>query len=89
MGASRTGIVNARPTGLGGRVDMLIAEKWRLDLGLSESTILTVISEAMARKRDGPPSTFKYFTQVTRGKNLMNRADAIGGALGRQVHVQF
>lgn len=62
MGAPSSGIVNARPTALGGRVDMMIADKWMNDLGLSEATILTVIREIAADKRDGPPSSFKYFT---------------------------
>lgn len=62
MGVDPSGMANARPTVLGGRVDMEIVGRWANDLGLSNATVLAVINETMATKRDGPPSTFRYFT---------------------------
>ena len=62
MGADPSGTVNTRPTSLGSRVDMTLAERWKTDLNLSEDTILAVVNETMAQKRDGPPTTFRYFT---------------------------
>lgn len=64
MGADPSGIVNARPTSLGSRIDMLIAGKWETDLGLSRPVILDVIRDRMSRKSDGPPASFKYFTPM-------------------------
>lgn len=53
-----------RPNGKihGDRADMIEAERWTNDLGLSLEEQLTVITEVMARKRDGAPNSFKYFT---------------------------
>lgn len=48
---------------LGGAADMLEAKRWA-ELGLSEAEQIAVIAEAMAKKRDGPPMSFKYFTQA-------------------------
>ncbi|MDO5643636.1 MAG: hypothetical protein Q4G26_14780, partial [Paracoccus sp. (in: a-proteobacteria)] len=62
IGANSSGIINGRPTSLGGRADMAVVSKWADDLKLSKATIITVINETMAHKRDGPPSTFRYFT---------------------------
>lgn len=64
MGSDASGIVNARPTTLGSRIDMTLAERWQRDLGLDRPTILTVIRETMARKTDGPPSSFRYFDKA-------------------------
>lgn len=46
---------------LGGRADMAEAARWRDELGLTEAEVLTVVGEVMARKRDGPPKSFRYF----------------------------
>ncbi|WP_417606027.1 hypothetical protein [Primorskyibacter flagellatus] len=52
-------------TGHGGRrigrqEDMTHAAAWS-ELGLSEAEQITVVLEVMASKRDGPPSSFKFF----------------------------
>jgi uncharacterized protein YdaU (DUF1376 family) len=54
-------IVTTGGKSLGGAADMLEARRWA-ELGLSEAEQIAVIAEAMARKRDGPPMSFKYFT---------------------------
>jgi uncharacterized protein YdaU (DUF1376 family) len=41
--------------------DMREAQRWQSDLGLTLAEILDVIRETMARKRDGPPTSFAYF----------------------------
>lgn len=46
---------------LGTRADMHAVARWRADLGLDDQTILAVIADAMARKRDGPPARLTYF----------------------------
>lgn len=40
---------------------MRVAESWRSELHLSEATILAVINEVIAQKRDGPPKSLRYF----------------------------
>ena len=61
MGTDPFRTEHAKPTRLGGVVDMRVAESWRSELHLSEATILAVINEVMAQKRDGPPNSFRYF----------------------------
>ncbi len=64
MGHHPTGITaNGRIVGNAG--DMAERNRWS-DLGLSHSQQIDVISEVMARKRDGPPLSFKYFTDAMR-----------------------
>lgn len=46
----------------GNQTDMLEARRWKDELGLSIDDQVSVISEVMGRKADGPPSAFKYFT---------------------------
>lgn len=48
---------------LGSQIDMAWVEKWKADLALSDDEIVDVIREVMARKFDGPPSSFKYFNE--------------------------
>jgi hypothetical protein len=59
------------PTGMtaSGRIvgspgDMLEAGRWQRDLGFDEATILDVVKHVCATKRDGPPTSFAYFTQA-------------------------
>lgn len=47
---------------IGTRADMAEADRWQTDLRLSEESCLAVVSEVMAKKRDGPPKSFSYFT---------------------------
>lgn len=56
-----SGLTGPNGTVLGTRADMLAVERWRSDLGLDDRTILAVVRDAMARKRDGPPSRLTYF----------------------------
>lgn len=49
---------------LGTQADMLEARRWFTDLKLSPAEVLSVVSEAMQRKPDGPPSRFSYFTKA-------------------------
>ena len=49
---------------LGSRIDMDRAARWQTDLGLDHDTIVAVVSEAMAGKRDGPPYRFAYFDKA-------------------------
>lgn len=48
---------------LGGRADMAHVERWRA-LGIADEEQRLVVSEVMARKRNGPPSSFGYFDQA-------------------------
>ena len=47
---------------LGNMADMQEAQRWQRDLHLSADEIVQVIREVMAKKTDGPPSTFRYFS---------------------------
>lgn len=49
---------------LGTQADMMVAHKWRAELGLTEAEIIAEITEVIARKTDGPPSRFNYFTSA-------------------------
>jgi len=49
---------------LGNRTDMAEVERW-LDLpGITVPVVLEEVRRIMARKRDGPPSNFKFFTSA-------------------------
>ena len=54
------------PTGkiLGTFQDMTIANRWKDDLGLTDSEIVTIVGEVMRAKPDGPPASFRYFDQA-------------------------
>lgn len=54
-------IVSTGGKSIGGQADMIEVQRWS-DLGVSESEQIAVITEAIAKKRDGPPMSFKYFT---------------------------
>lgn len=47
---------------LGSPGDMVHAVRWRDDLGLTLDEQIAVIRDVMARKPDGPPARFSYFT---------------------------
>lgn len=59
-----SGITGRGGAVLGSRIDMDRAQRWQADLGLTECDVITVISEAVARKRDGPPGSFAYFDKA-------------------------
>lgn len=56
----------AGPNGnmLGTMADMERVSMWRSDLGLTEDTIVTIVAETIAKKRDGPPNRFTYFDKA-------------------------
>lgn len=61
MGLDRSGILG--PTGkvIGNPADMAILSQWLALPAMNLDQVCAVIREVMANKRDGPPSTFKYF----------------------------
>ncbi|WPY95620.1 hypothetical protein T8T21_05715 [Limimaricola variabilis] len=56
-----SGIIGPNARQIGTEIDMAIARRWAVDLGLTLDQQLTVIGEVMARKPDGPPNSFKFF----------------------------
>ncbi len=64
MGVDPSGLLGANGKVIGQRLDLETADRWERDLGLSRDAILTVIRETIARKRDGPPASFRYFTRA-------------------------
>lgn len=73
---------------VGSAGEMQQVARWRVDLGLSQAEILTVIGEVMNRKRDGPPNSLKYFTeamqQFAATKNQPKLQTIDGGRHGKQ-----
>ena len=59
-----SGMISPNGRMIGGIVDMRIAGAWVDDLGLTQGEIVEVIRDVMARKSDGPPTTFKYFDKA-------------------------
>lgn len=58
-------------TGIGGRqigtqADMIEGRKWITDLGLTEAEVIAEVTRIISGKRDGPPSSFRYFTNAMR-----------------------
>jgi len=56
-------------TGHGGQMlgtasDMLVVSRWKSDLQMTDDEIITVATEVMARKPDGPPNGFSYFSKA-------------------------
>ena len=51
---------------VGGKVDFTEFDKARTDLGLSEQEAVEVVKETASRKRDGPASSLRYFTDPLR-----------------------
>lgn len=64
MGVSTSGLTGQGGKQICSRVDMELAERWQRDLGLTRDAILIVIRETMDAKRDGPPSTLRYFDKA-------------------------
>lgn len=58
---SVSGIIGPNGRQIGTEIDMAIARRWSVELGLTLDQVLTVIAETMARKPDGPPNSFKFF----------------------------
>jgi hypothetical protein len=62
MGADPvSGLVGPNGRQIGGLADMHTAGAWLDDLGLTEGEVMAIIAEVMAKKHDGPPSSFRYF----------------------------
>lgn len=63
MGHDKSGML---PSGkqVGGRSDMMQYQRWREELGLDVDEIADVVREVVAGKRDGPPTSFRYFTSA-------------------------
>lgn len=59
-----SGLIGPCGRAIGGIVDMRIAGAWVDDLKLTQDEIVEVIRDVMARKTDGPPTTFKYFDKA-------------------------
>ncbi|GGX63134.1 hypothetical protein GCM10007385_35330 [Tateyamaria omphalii] len=56
-------------TGHGGQMlgtasDMLVVSRWKSDLQMTDDEIVTVAAEVIARKPDGPPNGFSYFSKA-------------------------
>lgn len=64
MGVDPSGLTGPSGKVIGQRADLDLADRWEAELGLSREAILIVIRETMQAKRDGPPSTFRYFTKA-------------------------
>lgn len=62
IGVDRSGLTGRGGRILGNQSDMFEARRWATDLGLTEAEQLDLIREIIARKTDGPPGTFKFFT---------------------------
>lgn len=62
MGHDPTGMT-ATGKIVGSPKDMLEVIAWK-NLGLDETTILALVTHITAEKRDGPPTTFRYFSQA-------------------------
>lgn len=64
MGIDRSGVLG--PTGkiIGTPADMAILNQWMALPAMNLDQVCAVIREVMAKKRDGPPTTFKYFNRA-------------------------
>lgn len=81
MGHNKSG-VTATGRMVGSQADMLIYEKWKTDLKLSHQEICQQVTETMAKKHDGPPISYKYFTsqmQKLAGHKKSPKLNAIEG----------
>ncbi|WP_312526747.1 helix-turn-helix domain-containing protein [Paracoccus sp. (in: a-proteobacteria)] len=61
MGVGPDGIVGPSRF-IGSVADMATAAQWEDSLKLDRPTIIAVLTETIAGKRDGPPKSFRYFT---------------------------
>lgn len=61
MGVGSDGIVGPSRF-IGSVADMATAAQWEDSLKLDRPTIIAVLTETIAGKRDGPPKSFRYFT---------------------------
>lgn len=60
-----TGLTGPNCNPLGNRHDMDEVSRWQA-LGLTDDQIVEVVTETMAKKRDGPPDRFTYFEKPMR-----------------------
>ncbi|WYK05463.1 DUF1376 domain-containing protein [Cereibacter sphaeroides f. sp. denitrificans] len=56
-----SGLIGPGGRQIGTRADMEEVARWAAMPGIGEAEILSVVTEMMAGKRDGPPSTLRYF----------------------------
>lgn len=67
MGADPvSGLTGHGGTRLGSRADMELAARWLSELRIRPAEQLAIVAEVMARKKDGPPNSFAYFTGAMR-----------------------
>ena len=59
-----SGLIGPGGQMIGRMADMIEAGSWVGDLNLTQTEIIDVIREVMAKKPDGPPLTFLYFTNA-------------------------
>jgi DNA-binding MarR family transcriptional regulator len=60
-----TGAIAGEDTSLGTAADMVEAERWKSDLGLTEDDCVCVIADVM-RRAPAPPRSFRYFREAMR-----------------------
>lgn len=63
MGVDPSGVTGPSGRMIGTRSDMSHVEKWS-SAGVSEKDQIAIVRDVMARKRDGPPASFRYFDQA-------------------------
>lgn len=59
-----SGLTGRGASMIGTPADMIEAGRWTGDLGLTEAQVIDQISHIMAKKRNGPPSSFGYFSRA-------------------------
>lgn len=64
IGVDPSGLTGRGGTRIGTQADMIEANRWISDLGLSEVEVLAEVASLASAKQDGPPSRFSYFTQA-------------------------
>lgn len=74
IGVDHSGLTGPSGKILGTQADMAEVARWLELPGLSEPIILDEVRAVMARKRDGPPGSFRYFT---------NAMQTLSGSLAR------
>lgn len=64
IGVDPSGLTGRGGTRIGTQADMIEANRWVSDLGLTEAEILAEVRAVASAKQGGPPSRFAYFTQA-------------------------
>lgn len=62
-GDPTSGLVGPNGARLGIGDQMIVAQRWLTDLGLTEDQVIETVTKTAAEKRDGPPVTLAYFTR--------------------------